>query len=58
MAKKLGYKNFIELGYKKMGRVDYDANDVAAYRKQILENIVPLASKLREEQKIEWDLIN
>lgn len=51
MAKKLGYKNFIELGYKKMGRVDYDANDVAAYRKQILENIVPLASKLREEQK-------
>ncbi|MBF1204081.1 MAG: M3 family oligoendopeptidase, partial [Fusobacterium periodonticum] len=23
MAKKLGYKNFVELGYKKMGRVDY-----------------------------------
>lgn len=50
MAKKLGYKNFIELGYKKMGRVDYNAKDVEGYRKQILETIVPICNKLREEQ--------
>ena len=51
MAKKLGYKNFIELGYKKMGRVDYNAKDVEGYRKQIVETIVPLCNKLREEQR-------
>ena len=51
MAKKLGYKNFIELGYKKMGRVDYNAKDVESYRKQIVETIVPICNKLREEQR-------
>lgn len=51
MAKKLGYKNFIELGYRKMGRVDYDAKDVEGYRNQIVEVIVPLVNKIREEQR-------
>lgn len=50
MAKKLGYKNYVELGYKRMGRVDYDANDVKNYREQIISEIVPLATKLRERQ--------
>lgn len=50
MAKKLGYKNYIELGYKRLGRTDYDANDVANYRKQICEELVPLASKIVEKQ--------
>ncbi len=50
MAKKLGYKNYIELGYKRLGRTDYDANDVANYRKQICEELVPLASKIIEKQ--------
>ncbi len=34
MAKKLGYKNFIELGYYRLGRVDYNAEMVANYRRQ------------------------
>ena len=46
MAKKLGYENYIELGYYRLGRTDYDANMVANYRKQILESVVPLAKKL------------
>lgn len=50
MAKKLGYKNFVELGYKRMGRSDYTAEDVAAYRRQIAEVVVPIANKLRERQ--------
>ena len=29
IAKKLGFKNFVELGYARMRRVDYDANMVA-----------------------------
>jgi M3 family oligoendopeptidase len=50
MAKKLGYKNYIELGYKKMGRVDYNADMVAAYREQIYKVIVPVDKKLYKRQ--------
>lgn len=49
-AKKLGYKNFIELGYLSLGRVDYDAKMVAGYRKQIAENVVPVCQKLYKKQ--------
>ena len=51
MAKKLGYDNFIALGYARMMRSDYDAKMVANYRKQVLELIVPLAQKLLERQR-------
>lgn len=50
MAKKLGFKNFVELGYARMTRTDYTAADVKYYRDQILKHIVPVASKLRERQ--------
>jgi len=50
MAVKLGYKNFIELGYKMLGRTDYNAEMVANYRKQIFEDLVPLTNKLFKEQ--------
>lgn len=50
IAKKLGYNNFVELGYTRMMRSDYDAAMVANYRKQVLENIVPVATELRERQ--------
>ncbi len=49
-AKKLGYKNFVELGYLSLGRVDYDAKMVANYRKQIADTIVPIAQKLYRAQ--------
>lgn len=51
MAKKLGYKNYIELAYTNLRRTDYNADDVAAYRKQILDTIVPVTQKLREKQE-------
>ena len=50
MAKKLGFKNFIELGYLRLGRTDYDATMVAGYRKQIQETVVPIAQKLYKKQ--------
>ena len=50
MAKKLGYKNFIELAYLRMNRSDYGAEEVAAYRKQVLDHLVPLHTKLRQRQ--------
>ena len=51
MAKKLGYTNFIELGYARMLRSDYDPSMVANFRVQVQNSIVPVASKLRERQK-------
>jgi len=50
MAKKLGYKNFVELGYIKMNRFDYTPEMVGKYREAIKENVTPLAAKLYKEQ--------
>ncbi len=50
MAVKLGYKNFVQLGYLRLGRVDYDAKDVENYRKQIYRSVVPLSKKLFKRQ--------
>lgn len=50
IATALGYKNFVELGYIRMLRIDYDADMVDVFRKQVRESIVPLATKLYEKQ--------
>jgi M3 family oligoendopeptidase len=46
IAKKLGYENFVQLGYDRFGRTDYTAKDVKNYRDQIYEDIVPLVFEL------------
>ena len=51
IAVTLGYDNFIELGYMRMGRSDYGPNEVKNFRKQIVENIVPIVKKLNEKKK-------
>ncbi len=51
IAQKLGFKNFVETGYVRMQRSDYDAKMVAVFRQQILEHVVPLAQKLYERQR-------
>ena len=50
MAKKLGFKNFVELGYVRLGRTDYNARMVKGYRTQIQEEVVPVAQKLYKQQ--------
>ena len=50
MAKKLGYKNYVELGYKRLGRTDYSSKDVENYRNQICRDLVPLAAKIIDKQ--------
>ncbi|OWY24024.1 M3 family oligoendopeptidase [Sphingobacteriales bacterium UPWRP_1] len=50
MAVRLGFSNFVQLGYKRMLRTDYNPYMVADYRRQVLEVIVPLAAKLRKRQ--------
>lgn len=49
MAKKMGYKNFVELGYYRMGRICYDKEKVSSFRKNVLQDIVPVVSRLRRE---------
>lgn len=51
IAKKLGFNNFVELGYARMLRTDYNAAMVANFRKAVLSYIVPLSSKLYERQR-------
>ncbi len=51
MALELGYENYVELGYKKLQRTDYDDKDVAIYRNAIHEYVVPVVQKLKTRQK-------
>ena len=50
IAHKLGFKNYIELGYLRLGRVDYNAEMVKGYREQIKKDVVPVVYKLRKNQ--------
>lgn len=51
MAIKMGFHNFVEVGYARMKRSDYSPNMVANFRRQVREHIVPIATKLYEKQR-------
>jgi M3 family oligoendopeptidase len=51
MAHELGYDNYIGLGYDRMLRTDYGPEEVARYREQVLEEIVPIAQELYARQR-------
>lgn len=51
MAKKLGYENYVQMGYDRMGRTDYGQAEAAVFRKQVEEYIVPLSEELRSRQR-------
>lgn len=51
MAQDLGFPSYIELGYLRMSRLDYDAEMVKNYRQQVLKYIVPESMKLFEAQR-------
>ena len=50
MAKKLGYNNFVSLGYLQMTRNCYTPEDIARFRSSVLKYIVPVADRLYREQ--------
>lgn len=49
MAKKMGYQNFVELGYYRMGRLCYGPEEVKQFRDNVRRDIVPVVSRLRTE---------
>ncbi len=51
IAKKLGYRNFVELGYDRLVRSDYSAKEARRFRDQVKEYIVPITEKLYDRQK-------
>jgi M3 family oligoendopeptidase len=50
IAQKLGYENFIGLGYDRLLRSEYTASEVADFRNAIAEHIVPLCQNLFKRQ--------
>ncbi len=56
IARKMGYKSFTELGYYRMGRMDYDRDMVERFRNNVKHSLVDLISKLKAELKDELSL--
>ena len=50
-ARMLGYENFIQMGYDRLGRNCYGPREVAQFRQQIQRDIVPIVTGLKEEQR-------
>lgn len=48
MAVKMGYRNFVELGYYRMGRLCYDEKMVKSFRENVVRDIVPLVARLKK----------
>lgn len=51
IAKKLGYENFIQLGYDRLGRNCYNSKDVFDFRKEVVSSIVPIVGELKKAQQ-------
>ncbi|HCC02270.1 MAG TPA: M3 family oligoendopeptidase [Ruminococcaceae bacterium] len=49
-AHKLGYENYVQLGYDRLGRNCYGPQEIEEYRKQIVQNLVPMIVKLKKQQ--------
>ena len=57
-ARMLGYKNYIQMGYDRLGRNCYGPEKVADFREQIKKYVVPAVSKLRQAQKVRLEIDN
>lgn len=57
MATKLGYDNFVQMGYDRMGRTCYDASNISTYRGFIEKYVTPkvaiLKDRIREKQGLD-----
>ena len=50
MAEKLGYEKFTELGYQRMSRIGYGPKEVARFRNEVRDKVVPLAVEFAAQQ--------
>jgi len=56
MALKMGYSNFVELGYIQMHRNSYDAPMVKRFRDQVKKVLVPFVQKLHDQRQKDLDV--
>lgn len=56
VGRRLGHDDFVPVAYARKRRTDYDRHDVAAFRDQVREQVVPLVAALRERQRRELGL--
>lgn len=50
MAQKMGYDDFVEMGYQRMSRIGYGADDVSVFREEVQREVVPFVSELAKKQ--------
>ena len=50
-ARCLGHENFIQLGYDRLGRNCYGQKELAAFRDQIANDLVPVIAEVKEAQR-------
>ncbi len=51
MAGNLGFSSYEEMVFLKMGRYTYTPEDLAVFRRQVCEHVVPICEKLFENQR-------
>lgn len=49
-AHKMGYKNYVELGFLLRGRNCYDPSGIANFRKQVVDELVPITVEIKKNQ--------
>ena len=49
-GKAMGYENFIPLGYDRLGRNCWGPKECAAFRDQIVKDLVPIVARVKEDQ--------
>ncbi len=49
MACKMGFENFVELGYYRMERLCYDKETVKVFRENVLTDVVPVVTALKRD---------
>lgn len=50
-ARNLGYDNYLPLGYDRLGRNCYGPKQVASFRDQIAEDMVPIVARVKKDQE-------
>ncbi|MCO6458815.1 MAG: M3 family oligoendopeptidase [Pirellulaceae bacterium] len=56
MAGKLGFGDFVELGYQRMLRIDYGREEVEQFRQAVRSQVTPLAAELNRARAAELQL--
>ena len=49
-AKLMGYENFLPLGYDRMSRISYGPAEVEAFRRQVVDSLVPVCRNVKTNQ--------